>query len=292
VSMPLSLAPSRVIIRAMMASIRRMPPTLLLAACLAAPAAHAAPPSGARLPPIRDGLDAATPLRTEIPAPPPVIEAPPETDGPPILPPAIVRPVPPSEVVTQRERNAFVVHGRWITVPGDVTGLFYDTYQTLNQPSLGLAFETGDTDERIWAIEAGWMPLVPTNGNWLSKNADPATADYVESNIHMLTLDLSLRRQFEIGGIFRAFIGAGLGIAVLVGDATTDDVLPDCKDPVEACGHWPTASRKTLDLPTRILPVLHLTVGLEIDLADEVSFRVSGGFKNVVYLGGAFSFNL
>jgi hypothetical protein len=258
-----------------------------------AAAAPPAAPTPSGLPPIRDGLERATPLRTDVPPPPPRL--PPGDDAivVPELPPE-PKPAEPSEPEKpeDRSRDAIVVNGRWLSVPAPAVDLFYDHHQPLSQPSFGLAFETGASDAQMWAVEVAWMPLMPEPGNWLARGADPTTASYVESNVHMLALDLTFRRQFEIGGIFRVFLGAGLGVAILVGDATTDDVLPDCDEPVEQCGHWPTASRQDVDLPTRILPVLHLTTGLEIDLHERVSLRISGGLKNVTYVGASLGFNL
>jgi len=191
-----------------------------------------------------------------------------------------------------RGRTTIAIHGRWAHVPGLIFDLFYEESQPLHQPSFAIGIETGETDGQLWAFEFGWIPLIPRPGNWLGRGKPADEANYVESRLHMLTLDATFRRQFEIGEIFRVFVGAGLGIALIVGDATTDEVLPDCQAPVSECGHWPRATRTNVNLPSRVLPVLHLTAGMEIDLSDTLSLRIAGGLRNIPYLGMSLGLNL
>ncbi len=257
-------------------------------------AAHAAEPergAGETAPPLRHREHDATPLRTLVPPPPrPTTELPPDPPGD--TPPTEVPAEPAPATDESRDRDVLVATGRWITVPDAVLGLFYDTFQPLSQPGFGLAFETGAVDDRVWSLELGWAPLTPRPGNWLSRGAAPTTADYIESSLHMLSFDVTYRRQFQIGDVFRAMLGAGLGVAYLVGNVSADDVLPDCAEPVAACGHWPRATRRNLSLPTRVLPVLHLMAGLEIDLGDAMVFRLSAGLKNTTYLGASLGVRL
>jgi hypothetical protein len=179
-----------------------------------------------------------------------------------------------------------------VTLPDGLLGAFFETHPSYSQPAAALAIETGETDGNVWAFEAGWIPLIPAAGNWQKRLSAPNTSSYVVSNVHMLTLDATYRHQFEAGEIFRGFLGGGVGVGVLVGNATSDEVLPDCAAPASACAHWPSASRKTVDLPARLLPVLHVTGGFEVDLGDRLTLRLSGGFKNVLYAGLGLGFQL
>ena len=236
--------------------------------------------------PIIDDLDGATPLWTEVPAPP----AEPSPTRPEAEPPS------PAQATTtapraaaeaheeDRSREAIVASGRWIGLPDGLLGAFFETHPSFSQGSVALAYETGPTDGKVWSFEAGWLPLIPRGGNWQTRLSAPASTLHVVSDLHMLSLDATYRSQYEAGPV-RLFFGGGFGVALLVGDVTTDEVLPDCVAPSETCAHWPTASRKTVDLPTRILPVLHLTSGLEVDLGDTLSLRIAGGFRDVLYLG-------
>ncbi len=145
--------------------------------------------------PLRHREAEATPLRTSVPAPPrPLAEAPHEATPP--DPQSPESPTPSDD--EDRDRDVLVASGRWITLPDAVLGLFYDTFQPLSQPGFGLAFETGAVDDRVWSLELGWAPLTPRPGNWLSRGAEPTTADYIESSLHMLSFDVTYRRQFEI----------------------------------------------------------------------------------------------
>jgi hypothetical protein len=242
--------------------------------------------------PIVEDLDGATPLRTEIP-PPPAVRTPGDEAAPrggatagatglrPVGAPAMAEARPTAD----RNRQALMLHGRWVTVPDALLGAFFEAHPTYDQLSTALSFETGESDGNVWAFEAGWLPLVPAAGNWQSRLSAPSSATYLQSDLHLVTLDATYRHQFEAGEVFRGFLGGGLGLGLIVGDATTDEVLPDCVAPASACAHWPSASRKAVDLPTRVLPILHLTGGLEVDLSEALSLRVSGGFRNVLYLG-------
>ncbi len=238
--------------------------------------------------PIVDDLEGATLLRTEVPAPPPAPGATDPHARPEAGAPDGVAPVSAGVDARasdgDRSRQALVASGRWIGLPDALLGAFFAAHPSYAQGSAALAFETGATHAKVWSFEAAWMPLVPAGGNWQTRLSTPESALHVVSGLHMLTLDATYRSQYEAGPV-RAFLGGGLGVAMLVGDVTTDEVLPDCAAPAANCAHWPTASRQTLDLPTRVLPILHLTGGLEVDLGDVLSLRVSGGFKNVLYLG-------
>jgi len=240
------------------------------------------PSAGKNRPVLRYGIDDGTPLRTLPPSPTPSVAPDPYEE------PA----KPGIDTTLDRDRDLLIVHGRWLSAPAVALDLFYDDHQPLSQPSLGIAWETGPTDERVLALELAWLPLTPRYGNWLARGSDPSQASYVESRMHMIAFDVTYRRQWEIAQIFRIQIGAGLGVAALIGNVQTDDVLPDCTAPVDACGHWPSATRSTLALPTRILPVLHLTAGMEVDLGDTLVLRLSAGLKNVVYFGASLGVQL
>jgi hypothetical protein len=185
----------------------------------------------------------------------------------------------------EREVQTIVVHGRWVTLPGVFFAAFFDHYQSLDQPSFGVAYEWGDLDGSMWAVELDWSGLTTDAGNWLETHTPSFGGSYAEPGLSMLSIDAMYRRQLPITSAFRAMLGGGLGIGVLLGDIETAEVLPTCVEPVAECAHWPRATTKKAELPTRVVPVVHITAGLEVDVGEGFSLRLQGGFRNLVYVG-------
>lgn len=182
--------------------------------------------------------------------------------------------------------HVFIIgSGRWATVPKELFGLFFEEAQAYNAPSIALGVELGPDDGTVWGFELNWTPLVPAYGNWLQKGKTPDSATYAESGLHMISLDAAYRRHWAFTKAFGAFVGAGLGVGFLVGNIETTDVLPTCVAPVAKCAHWPRATRRDAELPTRVMPILHLLAGLQVKVTDEIVIRLQGGFRDVFYLG-------
>jgi len=177
------------------------------------------------------------------------------------------------------------MHARWVTLPGAIFKAFFKDYQSLSQPSFGAAYEWGDLDGSMWAVELDWSGLSTDAGNWLETQTAPSGASYAEPGLHMISVDAMYRKQFPITGSFRAMLGGGLGLGVLLGDIETAEVLPTCVEPVAKCPHWPRATDEIAELPTRIVPIVHVTVGLELDVGDGFSLRLQGGFRDLFYAG-------
>lgn len=227
--------------------------------------AAAAVPDEAPEAPILDDLDKARPLA---PAPGLVEALPPEQ-------PEIEYP----------SRSVIVGHARWITVPDAIFGIFFEEHQSLSNVSAGLAIEIGAPEDQVWAIELDWSAYGPDSGNWLASGADPISTTYADGALHAISIDVTYRRQMQFTDHFRGFIGAGLGVGLLLGDFRLIEVLPTCEKPVGGCAHWPNATQRVAELPTRVVPIVHLTAGLEYELGGGVMLRFQGGFRNALYLG-------
>ncbi len=191
----------------------------------------------------------------------------------------------PQTPTAEREVQAIVVHGRWVTMPGVFFSAFFDHYQSLHQPSFGVAYEWGDLEGSLWAVELDWSGLTTDAGNWLETRTPAFGASYAEPGLHMISVDAMYRKQLPVTSTFRGMVGGGLGLGVLLGDIETAEVLPTCVEPVAECPHWPRATTKNAELPTRIVPVVHVTAGLELDVGDGFSLRLQAGFRNLVYAG-------
>jgi hypothetical protein len=225
-----------------------------------------------------------------------------DDDGPPIRddleraralgpPPGTLGPAPeepkPGEQAPEETRPFVRIAGyaRMTSLPEFVFGLAFEESTDLSSVAAGGSVEFGDLEGSLWAIGVDWTALTPRAGNWNQFFSDPADATYVEANLHMLSVDVTYRNNLPFARWMRAVFGGGLGVGYLLGDIRTADILPTCVEPVATCAHWPTASNSTADLPTRIVPVLHFSGGLEFDLGEQMSLRVETGFRDVFYAG-------
>lgn len=191
----------------------------------------------------------------------------------------------PDDLEVERTWSLVTAFGRWVTVPDALIGLLFEVHPSYSQAGFGLGFEFGSRDKAMWAFELDWTPLVPSAGNWLSGDDPPAAATYAESGLHMVSVDVSYRRYLGFTDHFHFFFGGGLGVGVLVGDVVTAEVLPICEEPVAQCAHWRGATNEEASLPTRIVPVLHLAAGFQLDIGDDAMIRIVGGLRNVLYAG-------
>ncbi|MFT7583253.1 MAG: hypothetical protein ACI9MR_004939 [Myxococcota bacterium] len=245
--------------------------------CAAQPAPAAATPIAS---PIVDDTDRATRLS-------PVLDG---FDAPVIV-KAPEEPLP-EEPSAERDTSILSVHSRWVSVPDFLLDVIFSDHPSYNSVSLGLGAEFGSIDSGVWVIELDWTPLVPGAGNWLTDGDDPITANYVQSSLNMISIDITHRWYVAFTPSFHFVVGSGLGIGILTGDIASTEVLPTCEAPVADCAHWRGATRENIDLPTRILPILHLTSGLQYEINEDLSARLEAGFRNVFYVGLSVGMNL
>lgn len=191
----------------------------------------------------------------------------------------------PEPEVPDREWSLVTAHTRWVTVPGFILDLLFADHTDFSNVAAGVGYEFGARDRYTWVFELGWTPIIPTAGNWRTDGDPPAGASYVESGMHMISFDVTYRRQVPLTEDFRFFIGGGLGVGLLVGDLTFAEVLPTCEAPVASCAHWRSATNEAAALPTRVLPILDVTMGFELDIDDTVMVRLDAGFRDLFYAG-------
>ncbi|PKN57335.1 MAG: hypothetical protein CVU56_11420 [Deltaproteobacteria bacterium HGW-Deltaproteobacteria-14] len=235
--------------------------------------AYAVPASAAEPAPILDDRGSATRLAPEAGGfddPAAVIEKKGEPEEP---------------LVADREWSLVTLHSRWVTVPSFVLDLLFVDHTEFSNVAAGVGYEFGARDRYMWVFEFDWTPITPVAGNWRTDGDPPAGASYVESGMHLLSVDVSYRRQVPFTDDFRFFIGGGLGVGLLVGDLTFAEVLPTCEEPVASCAHWRSATSEAADLPTRVIPILTVTTGFELDIADTVMVRLEAGFRDLLFAG-------
>jgi hypothetical protein len=182
-------------------------------------------------------------------------------------------------------------HVRFVGIPDEIMGVFFNTHQPYAHASAGIGVDLGDPRSELITIELDWTGMSFPDANWLEAGAGPSSAKFSEIDLHMISIDATYKTVFSIADALDFYIGGGLGLAGLVGNATTTEVLPICTEPVAQCQHWRNVSKAKLDLPTRVIPVVHVTTGLQLEF-EGFRARLDLGFKNVFYVGLSTGFTL
>jgi len=176
-------------------------------------------------------------------------------------------------------------HGRFITLPSAVLDSIYVDHPSFQSVSVGAAVEYGDPRSASWVFELDWTRIGFAGANWREVGVPPGAATYAEVGLHLLSVDASYRWAFRLAGPVDAVVGLGLGLGGLLGDIQTAEVLPNCVEPIDQCPHWREASHTTVDLPTRVVPIVHVAVGAQAALGDDGLVRLMVGFRNALYVG-------
>ena len=195
---------------------------------------------------------------------------------------------------TQRTHNWEphpTAHVRLVGIPSEIMGVFFAEHQPFINASAGVGVDLGDPRSELVTVELDWTGITFPDSNWLEVGAGPSSAKFTQIGLHMISLDATYKTVIPIVDRLDFYVGGGLGIAALVGTAQTTEVLPTCTEPVTQCQHWRNVSRADLDLPTRIIPVIHATTGVKLEL-DGIRARFDLGFKNVFYVGLSAGFDL
>ena len=181
-------------------------------------------------------------------------------------------------------KTMVAAHARFAAVPKGIMDAFFDTSPALASVAAGISIDF-DIDGHELVLELDWTRLVFPAGNWLPGGSDPVGAVYAEVDVQMISVDVTYRDHVDIVSGLTFFYGAGLGLGGLVGDIDTTEVLPNCTGNAVDCAHWRGVGKEPLQLPTRVIPIVHLTTGLQYQFGDVARVRLELGFRNVLYAG-------
>tara|TARA_B100000674_G_scaffold480325_1_gene479767 strand:+ start:145 stop:915 length:771 start_codon:yes stop_codon:yes gene_type:complete len=176
------------------------------------------------------------------------------------------------------------MHVRLVGIPNEIMGIFFEEHQPYIHGSAGLGVDLGDPRSELVTIELDWTGMSFPDSNWLEVGAGPSSAKFSQIDLHMLSLDATYKTIIPIVDALDFYVGGGLGLAGLLGTAQTTEVLPICTEPIANCQHWRNVSKADLDLPTRVIPVVHVTTGLKLEF-EGFRARLDMGFKNLFYVG-------
>ena len=172
-----------------------------------------------------------------------------------------------------------------MTIPGFILDTVFTDHPAHVDGNVGASLDIPLSPDDRLTLELDWTGIRFPAGNWRRTSRAPGMAEYVSVSLHMIAIDVTYRRAAWFAADWAFIYGAGLGLGALAGDAASVEVLPNCTEPVARCPHWRHSTRGTVKLPTRVLPVVHLLVGLEWWPGDTLVFRLNAGFKNALYMG-------
>ena len=201
---------------------------------------------------------------------------------------------PPPEEEPEEAQLAVSVHGRvtgwadfmlqlaWSRHPGGYLG-----------GSAGVSVEYGPPKSWQVVLEVDWTKVGMPNYNYIEQGSSASSATYAEVDWHLSSVDVSYQGMVRIIDDLYFLYRVGAGLGGLAGSARKAEVVPTCtSDTVSTCPHWRAAANGELESPFPVIPVVHLAVGLSIDVADFLKIRVQGGFRDAFYAGLGVAFNL
>jgi len=194
---------------------------------------------------------------------------------------------------------------RFIFLPSAVTELFVDHATSMTSVGYGAEVITrkGNFDV-VFGIE--YDGLDAENGLYQDKGDDPAQCqadanqcpDYREfESFGMLGLDASFVWHAKVSDKVQLRYGAGIGLGIVTGkmfltstNCGPGTTLEDLDDP-NACALAAGTRREEDDVPP-VVPIINVMLGARFQLADNISFNVETGFRDVFYLGAGFGYFL
>ena len=200
---------------------------------------------------------------------------------------------PPPRLVPEVAKKMVVGgHVRYVTLPDIFLDQFATVHPSLDSFSAGasVAWPMGEGHRLVVELDVTGVSF--DDGNWLGKDTEnPIDTRYVEMGLVLISADVTYRRHLWLHDRVAIMLGGGLGLAAVAGDIKNSEVLPDCADPA-TCPHWERAGQSEPSLPTPILPVLHLTTGVHVEIVSGLSARLEAGFKDVLYTGLSVGYTL
>lgn len=185
----------------------------------------------------------------------------------------------PDEPYVEEIRYGIGAHGRFVYMPDFLLDAFFDTHPVAMSYGVGISVLYGDPRTDVYIFELDYIQAKFAPQNWREKGVLPLASTWADVDLHILSLDFTYRDIVLLGEPVDFFYGAGIGILALIGDVRTAEVLPTCDHPISQCGHWSKATHGSGDLPSRIWPVIHLTLGLQFRISDAAVIRLEGGLR-------------
>ncbi len=190
---------------------------------------------------------------------------------------------------------AVELYGRYVRAPDFLVAGLFSVRTTMDSYTVGAAarwrWREGSEDE--WRFFIDYTRLGFRDGNWLEKSLPPPSAVHLAWDLGYLSAGAAYVWRFMlVPGRLRAELGVGAALGFFLGEVQATDVVPTCQSPAASCPHWRWASRRAIELPTRVLalPIAH--AGLEWSFWSPLSLRLEAGLYGLPFVGLALASRL
>lgn len=200
---------------------------------------------------------------------------------------------------------AVVPTTRVITIPDFLFDQFFgrhaSTWDGGTNLAYGLEFILRDPKSNEFVFSLEWSDTSLRDEWWVEADKPARQADWTEFGMTLLDLGAAYNAWWPISDVFAFYAGAGLGLAVVIGDVYKTDPRQECivalgasKDynqlEVEPCE---VDGRPAIDLAKRepeddippVIPTLNLAGGAQVTIKEHLALRFDFGFKYYFYGG-------
>jgi len=144
-----------------------------------------------------------------------------------------------------------------------------------------------------------WADLSMTDDWWLEADDPIRDTDWGRNSLSLLTFDVAINWVTEITQIWDLYYGVGLGIGVVLGEFTKQDIDPRCIVPAGESREVTIVTANCADAQTEpgsspevedgvppVIPALSLTLGTRWTIEDNWIIQLEGGWKSLYFYGG------
>ncbi len=203
-------------------------------------------------------------------------------------------------------RYAISPRFRLVSIPDATLDLFLERHaESWNDGpnfAYGLEFMVRNPDY-AWVFWAEFADL-KRKDDWFLEKDDPARkADWTTFPIQMPSLGASARWYWDLSPVFSFYAGAGLGVALVLGEIEKTDPAPECvlalgesEDPslLDKAPCYENGQPKldpapgateTEDRIPPVLPIIDVTGGMQVTIYDHVIWKLELGLHTYTYAG-------
>jgi hypothetical protein len=167
------------------------------------------------------------------------------------------------------------VRGGYLFVPDGLLDAWYDKHTSIASGFIGVygayAFPTFEVD-----FGANYYALNFENGNWLKEGDGPDETDYVDANLGLVDIDVSVLGKWKLHPYVGYRLGAGIGFGFLYGDYASYDVIGGVRQEEKSTPSKPS-----------VVPILIVQTGFSFYfIPDRFAFNLDFGFRDGIFGGG------
>ena len=177
-------------------------------------------------------------------------------------------------------------HARYVTLPDFFIDDLFQDHTSMHSVAAGASAVWRFPGAGEWWFSVDYLRLGYAAGNWREASLPPASSSHLEWDLGFLSVAAGYNWRFALveRRLF-AVVGLGAAFGGFIGDVYATDVVPTCQEPVAACPHWRRKTRRALELPTRVLALPIVNLGLGVRLVDALWLRVEAGLFGIPYAG-------